>query len=107
MMVQSTMPLSYEQWKLKNSTLVATLSEEQLTQKYKEYEVSVSGGDNASPTPTQVNPATNIKDISQEKDTTNKTNVARSNIDLVGFGQNLQQFGLITGDPTMAKIGAF
>ena len=99
-MVQSTTILSFEEWKQQHPDLVTSLGEQELLQKYNEYKASVSGGTSG----TQTLPI--FQDTSKEKDNTSKTETSKSNIDLVGFGQNLQQFGLMTSNPTMAKIGA-
>ena len=94
-------PLSLEEWKRQNEASLTGLTEEQILEKYKEYEQSFKG---AQLPGTQTTP--------QFDDNTNKTQTTEiqkeqpaNNVDLMGATDALTSIGISTGNETITKAG--
>ena len=94
-------PLSFEEWRRQNEASLTGLTEEQILEKYKEYEQSFKG---AQLPGTQTTP--------QFEDTTEQTQTSEiqkakptNNIDLMGATDTLTQFGIATGNSDLTKAG--
>lgn len=94
-------PLSLEEWRIQNGASLTGLSEDQILERYRKYEQSLTGTQSLG---TQITPQ--FEDVTDKTQTTEiqKAQPA-NNIDLMGATDALTYFGMSTGNDAITKAG--